>query len=188
MSDHLKKTISDQAVLEKTGKVWIDWFKIIDQTGGPELNHKEIVAFLKTSYRLSPWWQQIITVTYEQQTGRREKHQKSDGFQISKSKTVNQPLMRLLEAWVSADLRHQWLENASVTIRRTNQDKFLRMNWVDGKTTVEVQFHPKDKMKTQLTVQHSKIDNLEEAERLKQYWQQQLNHLEAILSQKKSEA
>jgi hypothetical protein len=187
MSNYQKKTISDQAVQEKTGKGWAEWFKIINQAGGQELSHKEIVAFLKSRYGLSLWWQQMITVTYEQQIGRREKHQKSDGFQISKSRTFNQPLEILQDAWVSVDLRRQWLEHASVTIGRTNQSKSLRMNWGDGKTTVEVQFYPKGKLKTQLIVQHSKIDSLEEAEKLKHYWHQQLNNLEVMFDKKRSE-
>jgi uncharacterized protein YndB with AHSA1/START domain len=185
MKSHLKKTISDQSVKENSGKVWAEWFKIIDRTGGLELSHKEIVAFLKTNYQLSPWWQQMVTVTYEQQTGRREKHQKSDGFQISKSKTFNQPPAILQDAWSKTELCRQWLPHTLENIPRLRQSKSLRMNWIDGKTTVEIQFFPKGETKTQLTVQHSKIASLKKAEQFKMYWQQQLNKLESILDQNK---
>jgi len=186
MNSYLKKTISDQSVKESTGKVWAEWLKIIDRTGGVKLTHKEIVAFLKTNYRLSPWWQQMVTVTYEQQTGRREKYQKSDGFQISKSKTFNQPLVILWDAWTRTELRRRWLPDPLKNIPRLRQGKSLRMKWIDGKTMVEVQFYPKGEIKTQLTIQHSKIASLKNAEQLKEYWQQQLTRLESALGQKKS--
>ena len=186
MNSYWKKTISDKSVQENTGKVWAEWFKIIDRNGGPELSHKEIVTFLKSNYQLRPWWQQMVTVTYEQQSGRREKHQKSDGFQISKSKTFNQPLTILRDAWTRTELRRQWLPHTLENIPIRRQSKSLRMNWIDGKTTVEIQFYPKGEIKTQLTIQHSKIASLKKAEQLKKYWQQQLDKLESILHQKKS--
>jgi hypothetical protein len=51
-------------VREKTRKGSAEWYQIINDAGGLELNHKEIVAFLKSKYRLSLWWQQVVTVEY----------------------------------------------------------------------------------------------------------------------------
>ena len=167
---------------EKTGKGWAEWYQIINDAGGLELNHKEIVAFLKSKYRLSLWWQQMVTVAYEQQVSKREKHQRNDSYQISKSWTYDQPLPVLHETWMSPNLRQEWLAHASLIVGKLNKQKFLRLKWIDSKTIVDVRFYAKGKKKTQLIIQHSKINDLKQTELLKNYWQKQLNNLAVVLS------
>src|SRR5687768_7530326 len=87
--------MSDEAVKEKTGKTWKEWFAILDEAGAKKMNHQEIVKYLNTKQGVGPWWQQMVTVTYEQARGLREKHQKSDGYQISVSRTLNTSLSKL---------------------------------------------------------------------------------------------
>ena len=81
--------MSDEAVLAKTGKNWKQWFAIIDKAGGQKMTHQEIVKLLTSKYNVGPWWCQMVTATYEQQTGRRAHHQKPSGFEISVSRTIN---------------------------------------------------------------------------------------------------
>jgi len=79
---------TDNAVLAKTGKDWSWWFAILDKEKSSKLTHKEIALLLHDKYKVTLWWAQKITVGYEQERGLRKLHQKSDGFQISKSKSL----------------------------------------------------------------------------------------------------
>jgi hypothetical protein len=47
----------------------------------------------------------MVTVGYEQVTGRRVKNQKTDGFEISVSKTIAAPVAVAFEAWKDAAIR-----------------------------------------------------------------------------------
>jgi len=40
------KRMSDSAVRERTGKVWAEWFKILDKAGAKKWQHKKISAYL----------------------------------------------------------------------------------------------------------------------------------------------
>jgi hypothetical protein len=52
---------------------------------------------------------------------------------------------------------------------------------VDGKTNIEVQLYLKDDFKTQVVVQHNKLNSAKEAEQIKKYWSKQLNNLKKYL-------
>ncbi len=173
--------IGTEAVKAKTGKGWDEWFAILDKAGAKKMNHKEIVAFIDKKYKGSAWWQQMITVAYEQVRGLREKHQKSDGFQISKSKTVDKPPPVLYKFCFEEKLRKLWLPQSKFTLRKSSENKSMRMTWIDGKTVVEFQFNEKDSGKSQITVQHSKLPNKTEAARSKKFWSESLERLKIML-------
>ena len=84
--------ISDEAVAAKSGKTWSAWFAVLDRAGGRKMTHREIVAVLAKTHRVGAWWQQMIAVSYEQAKGLRAKHEKPEGFQISRSKTMHAPV------------------------------------------------------------------------------------------------
>lgn len=171
----------DEAVRAKTGKTWPEWLAVLDEAGAARLSHKEIVAYLRAHHSPGPWWEQTITVAYEQERGLRLKHEQLEGFQISRSKTVNAPLDRLFEAWSNEARRQDWLTDPAFTIRKATPGKSLRITWVDDATTVEVNFYPKGGEKTQVTVQHSRLVTAEEAERIKAYWEENLTRFKGLL-------
>jgi hypothetical protein len=118
----------DQAVLIATGKDWKVWFEILDLAGGQGMDHKGIVAYLKDNFTLSPWWQQQVTVSYEQARGLRRVHEMPDCYQISRSKTIAKPISSLYTAWVEPDLRETWLGLVSMQIRSARKDQSLRIS------------------------------------------------------------
>jgi hypothetical protein len=63
------------------------------------MKHKDIAQSLYQKHRVSAWWSQMITLTYEQVRGLRDKHQKSDGYAISVSKVVPGPVDILYNFW-----------------------------------------------------------------------------------------
>src|SRR5688500_12434104 len=90
--------MSDEAVKARTGKKWDQWFAILDKAGAKEMSHKDIVKFLNSKHDVGPWWQQMVTVSYEQARGLRDKHEKPGGYQISVSRTVHSSLANLYKA------------------------------------------------------------------------------------------
>jgi len=181
MNEKNSVRMSDAAVRAKTGKTWPEWFKILDAAGAKKMNHKQIVAFIKDKYNLGPWWQQMVTVTYEQARGMREKHQKPTGYEVSASKTITVSLARLYKAWSDKKVRAQWLADADYTIRKATPKKSMRITWSDGKTSVEVNFYEKGDGKSQVTVQHGKLANATEAKRMQAYWKKKLQGLLTVL-------
>jgi hypothetical protein len=93
------KLMSNNAVYRRTGRTWQEWFAILDALGAINMKHKEIAQSLYQKYRVSAWWSQMITVTYEQERGLRDKHQKPDGYAISVSKVVPGPVDILYNFW-----------------------------------------------------------------------------------------
>ncbi len=178
MSENIPTNIGDEAVKAKTGKTWSEWFKILDKADATKMSHKEIVAHLKEKFGVGSWWRQMVTVTYEQARGMREVHEKPEGFQISKSKTIAAPVSKLYKAWIDENVRERWMKDPSFTIRKKTANKNIRITWIDNSTTVEVMFYPKGDTKTQIVVQQSKLSDAKRAERMKTYWGENLEQLQ----------
>jgi uncharacterized protein YndB with AHSA1/START domain len=173
--------IGDAAVKAKTGKIWSEWFVILDKAGAKKMDHKEIVAYVSERYSVEPWWRQMVAVTYEQARGLRAKHEKPEGYEISVSRILGVPVSAAYRAWNDARLRGRWLGEKGMTIRKATPDKGLRMTWVDGKTSVEVSLYPKGESKSQVVVQHRKLPSAKEASAKKTYWAEKLTGLREML-------
>jgi uncharacterized protein YndB with AHSA1/START domain len=169
--------ISSDAVLKATGKSWHEWLAILDKAGCKKMSHKEIVAVLSGTHAVSPWWQQMITVGYEQARGLRVKHEKTDGFSVSRSKTLPLPIADVFAAWNDKRKRAKWLPEDGMTIHKATENRSLRITWGDGKSVVEVMFFVKGKAKCQVTVQHNKLKDEKQAAKLKAYWGERLDQL-----------
>ena len=174
-----KPFISDEAVSAKTGKTWPQWFAFLDKAGATKWSHKEIVAYLNQEHGVGSWWQQMVTVTYEQARGLRAKHQKPEGFEISGSKTIAVPIATLFKAWFDEKIRRRWLSEADngFTIRKATPNKSLRITWIDGRTSIAVDFYAKGNGKSQVALNHGKLKNAKEAAAKKRYWAEQLDRL-----------
>jgi len=173
----LAKRISDEAVQKSTGRTWKRWFAILNKAGAKKMEHKEIAKLLHNKYGISGWWSQMVTVQYEQEVKGRKKHQKSEGFQISKSTTLPKSATKIFNTINSPIKRVKWLADPGITITKSTKNKSIRGKWIDKKTIIEFQCYVKDINKTQLVVQHSKIRSSKEAEKMKSYWAKQLRNL-----------
>ena len=99
--------MSDEAVQAKTGKTWKQWFSLLDKAGAKKMSHQEIVKYLNTNEGVGPWWQQMVTVSYEQARGLRELHQKPAGFEIGVSRTVNVRIQSCVRSFHRRDRAHR---------------------------------------------------------------------------------
>lgn len=173
--------ISDEAVQAKTGKNWESWFRILDAAGAQRMGHSEIARYLHEQHEVEDWWCQMVTVTYEQARGLREKHQRPDGYSVSASRTVRLPVETLFQAWEDEASRRRWLSEDGLTVRKVNPPKSIRITWSDGKTSLEIYFTPMGESKAQVAVQHSKLPDRDAAARMKEYWGGILDRMREVL-------
>jgi len=173
--------LSDEAVHAKTGKTWKEWFAILDKAGAKKMTHQEIVKYLNAKQGVGPWWQQMVTATYEQARGLREVHQKPGGYEISVSRTINAPIARLYHAFANDKARNAWLAEDGLAIRKATPNKSMRVTWNDVKTSLEISFLSKSDIKSQVVVQHSKLPNAKASATMKAYWGKALDRLRATL-------
>jgi uncharacterized protein YndB with AHSA1/START domain len=175
--------MSDDAVKAKTGKVWKEWFTIIDRAGGKKMNHQEIAKFLHTDHDVGPWWTQMVTVSYERSRGLRDKHQMPGGYQISVSRTVNSSLDKVYKSFANEKSRSKWLETPGdkLVVRTSIPNKSMRVTWHDQKSGLEISFVPKGDQKSQVVVQHSKLPDDKSAAKMKAFWGKALDRLKETL-------
>ncbi|MGE3109246.1 MAG: hypothetical protein AB7G11_04510 [Phycisphaerales bacterium] len=152
---------------------------IIDRGGGPQLSHAQIAQML-SDQGVPDWWSQMVTVGYEQARGRREKHQKPGGYEISVSRTISASVREAFDAWTSEARRSNWLPEA-FEIRTVTPMKYVRGPWADGQTYLNVNFTAKGSAKCQVTAQHAKIRSAAKAETLKKFWTRRLEALKSHL-------
>jgi uncharacterized protein YndB with AHSA1/START domain len=176
--------VSDEAVKSKTGKDWAEWLSVLDAAGGQTMTHKQIVSILVDQHNVPDWWCQMITVGYEQARGLREKYQKTDGYSASASKTFNYSITDVFTAWVDDSMRIRWMPQNIIEIRKSTKDRSLRIKWLENSSPVNVDFYPKGDGKTQISINHDKLDNQEDVTRLKDFWKKALEQLNQILENK----
>lgn len=173
--------ISDAAVQKATGKTWKEWISTLDRAGCRKLDHKSIAQHVHHHHALGGWWSQMVTVGYEQATGKRQKHEKPAGFEISRSKVVNVPLADLYAAWESPARRSRWLAARPLKIRTATKNKSMRLDWIDGMQILSLNFYSRGKDKSQVALQHGKLPNARAAEKAKTYWSDTLEALKAYV-------
>ena len=174
--------IGAAAVKAKTGKDWAEWFAILNKRGCREMKHKEIAELIHEDLGCPPWWSQMLTVGFEQFHGMREKHEKSGGFSISRSKTLPVPLADLFAAWNDGPRRSKWLKEPKLSVRKSTPNRSIRITWSDGKTSVDVMFYAKGLHKSQVSVQHDKLPSAKDGEKMKAYWGDALDRLATTLA------
>ncbi len=176
------KRSSDAAVKARTGKVWAEWFAILDKAGAKKWPHKEIAAYLYDKQKVPGWWSQMVAVGYEHERGIREKFQNCNGdFAANSSKTFVAPVSKLFQAWADEKFRNRWLPDANIEITTATKGKSLRAKW-DGGTRLSVYFYRSGKEKARVVVDHMKLTSSKECAKMKNFWFEALNRLERALT------
>jgi uncharacterized protein YndB with AHSA1/START domain len=177
--------MSDDAVRAATGRDWGEWFAVLDQAGATAWSHGERTKYLGSEHGCKSWWRQMVAVGYERARGLRAKHEKPDGFEISRSRTIGVGVPRLFAAWSDASQRRAWLgaDSDRLQVRTAVANKTLRVTWIDGHSHLEVAFYNKGGDKTQVSVQHGKLADEQAAEQAKAYWSEALDRLTKHLTE-----
>jgi hypothetical protein len=173
--------IGDDAVMKKTGRVWSQWFALLDDAGAKKMDHKQIAEHLN-SIGVPGWWAQMITVQYEQERGLRNEHQRPDGYSVGASRTFDAALGSVYLLWSDGKLRSKWL-STKLIVRKETRNKSMRITWPD-KTSVDVYFYSKGPRKTQVAVQHNKLPGEADVDRARAEWKSALDRLSKLLRDK----
>ena len=178
----MEDRLSDEMMRERTGRTWEQWFAALDEWGAVERRHREIAAWLQDEHGVDGWWAQSVTVGYEQARGMRAPGERSGGgFSATASKTVGVPVERLFEAFANEEERRRWAPDATLELVRATPGKSMRFDWDDGATRVVVGFDVKGESKSSVGLEHERLPDAGEAERLKAYWRGRLAELKEFL-------
>jgi hypothetical protein len=174
-------TMSDESIRRRTGRGWEEWFELLDEWGAAERPHPEIALWLSEEQGIAGWDAQSVTVSYERARGLRAVGERPEGFSITASKTVAVPVERLYDAFVDGSLRTRWLPDGELRARTATKPKSARFDWGDGETRVIVGFEAKGEAKSTVALEHERLADAEEAERMKGYWRARVTTLKEVL-------
>ena len=169
--------MSNDAVLQGTGRGWEDWCDLIDAWDGRVDGHKAIAAWLKQEGHARAWWAQTITVGYERITGLRLPYQKADGsFSANKSKTLHTDANELATLLRSPAAHADLFPDQPTELRSRVQSRSVRIAFSDGVVLFGVEQKPDGKAK--VTIEHNKLTSLDDVQRWRFYWGEWLDALE----------
>jgi uncharacterized protein YndB with AHSA1/START domain len=162
---------------------WEEWFELLDQWGAAERTHREIARWVAAQQGVEPlaWNAQAVAGSYELARGLRVVGEKPDGFAITASKTVAVPVERLYDAVVDESLRLRWLPDDELHERTATRPRSARFEWGDSETRVNVTFLAKGEARSTVALEHRRLADADEAERMKAYWRQRIGTLKEVL-------
>jgi uncharacterized protein YndB with AHSA1/START domain len=177
----LTMTVSDEVIRRRTGRGWEEWFDLLDDWGAVERPHREIARWLASEHGIDGWSAQSVTVSYERARELRAVGERPDGFSVTAQKTVAVPVDRLYEAFVDKSLRKRWLPDGKLRERTATRPKSARFDWGDGETRVIIGFTPKGEGKSTAALEHERLPDAGEAERMKAFWRERVTALKEML-------
>jgi hypothetical protein len=174
---------SDEEIRRRTGRGWEEWFDLLDEWGAAERTHRETARWVAGQQGVDPlaWNAQAVVGSYERTRGLRDVGEHDDGFAISASKTVAVPVERLYDAFVDASLRARWLPDGELRERTATRPKSARFDWGDGTSRVHVAFAAKGADRSTAALQHVRLADAAERDRMKAFWRERVASLKQEL-------
>jgi uncharacterized protein YndB with AHSA1/START domain len=174
---------SDEAIRRRTGRGWEEWFDLLDEWGAADRPHREIARWVAEQQGVEPlaWAAQAVAGSYERARGLRAVGEHADGFTITASKTVAVPVDRLYDAFVDEALRGRWLPGGGLRERTATKPKSARFDWHDGASRVHVTFAAKGDAKSTASLQHERLADADDAERMKAFWRDRVAAMKDVL-------
>jgi hypothetical protein len=91
------------------------------------------------------------------------------------------PVDRLYEAFVDESVRERWLPDGELRERTATRPKSARFDWGDGESRVSVTFVAKGEAKSTAALQHARLADAEEADRMKTFWRDRVATLKEVV-------
>lgn len=183
--------VSDERVIEKTGKSLAHWFKQLDRFGAKSAGHTATARHLVEEHSVPSWYAQSITVAYERAHGIRAMHQISGGsFGVSVSKVVAAPVEQIADAFNTASARRTWLPRGSPLTRplaaasamTVRDPKSARMRWRNPDSSItEVSVDARPGGKAAVVAQTRGLSGREVVETLRPSWRSALEGLKSFV-------
>jgi Domain of unknown function (DUF4287) len=174
-------TVSDEVIRRRTGRGWEEWFDLLDEWGAVERPHREIARWLAAEHGIDGWSAQSVTVSYERARELRAVGERPDGFSVTAQKTVAVPVEQLYDAFVDQSLRKRWLPDGELRERTATKPKSARFDWGDGDSRVIVGFTARGDAKSTAALEHERLPDAGEAERMKVFWRERIAALKDTL-------
>jgi len=191
--------VSSASVKKGTGKDWSQWIQILKKSGALSWTHREIVAFLKKKYKLTPWWQQGVTHGFEVATKRRIDGQSLKGdYSVTITKSVNASGPAAWKFMMSREGLQLWLSPMSELeiemgaafeceggiygeVRTVKAPRRLRLRWqeTDWPKATWVQFSIVPRgfhklKKSILVISHGSLTTTQQREAMRAHWKSKL--------------
>jgi hypothetical protein len=181
--DALALATSDENIRRRTGRGWEEWFELLDRWGAEQRTHREIARRVAEQQGIVPlaWNAQAVAASYERGRGLRAVGEKPDGFAITASKTIGVHPERLYDAFLDPSLRERWLPDGELRERTANRPKSARFDWGGGPGRVHVTFLAKGQDRSTVALEHRRLADAIEADRMKTYWRRRVAELKAML-------
>jgi uncharacterized protein YndB with AHSA1/START domain len=191
--------VSDESVKNHTKKNWQEWKKVLDKVHAANWSHPEIVSYLRTKYKLTPWWQQIVTTGYEIMIGRKAEGRNLKGeYSITVTKVFPVSNKDLWKQLLSEEGLAIWLkpfakfkvkpgaafENEDGVygeIRTMKAPQRIRLTWQESdwekSSVVQLYIVPRPGEKCILAIQHEKLTDGRLRESLRTHWREIIDQL-----------
>lgn len=182
--------MTDADVKAATGKQWEDWFRALDDAGGPSPGRRAVTEQLMKEHGLVAWWAQTIAVEYERARAVHEKDGRPKGYAICVTKTIVAPPEKIFDAFGDAKTLSTWLGSGAAAdfkeggefsnadgnrgrYTKVSRPKTLRFVWEDDEpsasSTVELKLTPNG-AKCGLVLNHERIQTRAQADGLRAAW------------------
>ena len=121
---------SDEAIRQRTGRGWEEWFDALDAWDAAERPHREVAVWVAEQLGIDPlaWNAQAITVAYERAHGGRAVGSTSPGSRSPRRRPWRCPSRALYMAWVDEDRRERWLPAAPLRGRTATPPRSARFD------------------------------------------------------------
>ena len=178
--------MSDAAFAERTGKPWSEWFAILEAAGGASMDRKAIFAVL-ADQGVGPLWRQMIAVRYERALTDHEPKKPVakpkppvGNHSTSVTRMMSATMEAAYNAWERPTRRKRFLD-VEVIFASRRDGKVLRFGWREDASRVIVQFVARSKTRTQVTIEHEKMKNIDDVERMNAFWTETLDKMQALV-------
>jgi uncharacterized protein YndB with AHSA1/START domain len=202
--EKLARTTSESLV-KHTGFNWDQWIVKLKKAGADLLTHKEIVALLKTKFKVTPWWQQIIASGYEIHIGKKIEGQNEKGlYQVTVTKMMNIAPKKMWDFLSSPEGLNVWLKPLSEfhmekgesfevsggifgEVRTIKPPEKVRLKWEDPdwarKSVVQIYVLPRptEKNRCMLVIMHEELMNPRIKEKQRTYWKGIVTEIEEAI-------
>jgi hypothetical protein len=174
-------SVSDEVIRQRTGRGWEEWFDLLDEFGAPDRPDGELARWLADEHGVEGWGERAVTLNYKRARGLRAVGEHEDGFTITASKTVAVPVERLFDAFVDESLRRRWLPDGELRERTATAPRSARFDWGEAGSRVHVVFDAKGEARSTAAIQHERLADAAEAERMKAFWRDRVGALKKLL-------
>jgi hypothetical protein len=195
--------VKTESVYKCTGHHWDQWIAILEKVGASQWTHREIVEHIRKKYKLNPWWQQLITSSYEIHIGRKLEGRNDKGeYATVATKTYQIGQKNMWNFLVSPQGLKIWLSPMSPLIvkpgeqyeieggifgevRTMKKPQRIRLSWQETetlkKTIVQIMVIPRPREKCVLAIQHEKLPSASAKEKMLRHWKNVLKDLEVAI-------